>query len=61
MDDRGDELFQPPGVVREKLARNYEDADLLRRLLKLSVAAAEKARERKTKDLPRKAASHEAQ
>jgi hypothetical protein len=51
------ELIPPPGVVREKLARNYEDADLLRRLLKLSVAAAEKVRERKTKDRPGKAVS----
>jgi hypothetical protein len=38
-------LIPPPGVVREKLAQNYEEADLLRRLLKLSVAAAEKARD----------------
>jgi hypothetical protein len=41
------ELIPPPGIVREKLAQNYEEADLLRRLLKLSIAAAEKAHERK--------------
>jgi hypothetical protein len=42
------DLIPPPGVVRERLARNYEDADLLRRLLKLSVAAAEQKRQRGT-------------
>jgi hypothetical protein len=57
MEEPERELIPPPGVVREKLARNYEDADLLRRLLKLSVAAAERARERKTKHGPGKAVS----
>jgi hypothetical protein len=33
-------LIPPPSVVREKLSRNYHQADLLRRLLKLSLAAA---------------------
>jgi hypothetical protein len=42
MDNDARELIPPPGVVRERLARAYEDADLLRRLLKLSVAAAER-------------------
>jgi hypothetical protein len=50
-------LIPPPGVVREKLARNYEEADLLRRLLKLSVAAAEKTRSRTPRDRSGKAAT----
>ena len=36
------ELIPSPSVVREKLARNYEEAGLLRRLLKLAEDAAEK-------------------
>jgi hypothetical protein len=55
MDERGDELLPAPDILRERLARNYEEADLLRRLLKLSVAAAEKARERRTRDRSGKA------
>jgi hypothetical protein len=35
-------LIPPPAVVRERLARNYREADVLRRLLKLSLAAAER-------------------
>jgi hypothetical protein len=57
MHERGDELIPPPGIIREKLARNYEEADLLRRLLKMSVAVAEKARERKTRDRSGKVAT----
>jgi len=36
------ELIPSASVVREKLARNYEEAGLLRRLLKLAEDAAEK-------------------
>ncbi len=33
-------LIPPPSVVREKLSQNLQQGDLLRRLLKLSLAAA---------------------
>jgi hypothetical protein len=46
MDDPTSDLIPPPGIVRERLARNYEDADLLRRLLRLSESAALRARSR---------------
>jgi hypothetical protein len=45
--EREPELIPPPAVVREKLARNYEEAGLLRRLLKLAEDAAEKNDRRK--------------
>jgi len=36
-----DELIPPPPIVRERLGQNLREARLLRRLLRLSVAAAE--------------------
>lgn len=36
-----DELIPPPPVVRERLAASLRQANLLRRLLRLSVRAAE--------------------
>jgi hypothetical protein len=53
MDNDARELIPSPGVVRELLARNYEDADLLRRLLKLAVAAAERKQQRQLNPSPR--------
>ena len=41
------ELIPSPSVVREKLARNYEEASLLRRLLKLAEDAVAKSVRRK--------------
>jgi hypothetical protein len=52
MDQQDHGLIPPPGLVREILARNYEDADLLRRLLRLSETAAERAGQRRLKDRP---------
>jgi len=46
-----DELIPPPPVVRERLGRNLREARLLRRLLSLSVAAAEE-RHRQTSSEP---------
>jgi hypothetical protein len=48
------ELIPPPDVVRDRLAENYEQAGLLRRLLKLSEDAASKAAEQKSGDDSRK-------
>jgi hypothetical protein len=53
MDNDARELIPSPVVVRERLARNYEDADLLRRLLKLAVVAAERKQERQRTTPPR--------
>jgi hypothetical protein len=46
MDRDEQRLIPPPDRVREELARNYEEAARLRRLLKISVAAAESASRR---------------
>ncbi len=48
-------LIPPPPVVRAVLARNYEQARLLRRLLKLSEDAAIERSKRKSEDHQRKA------
>jgi len=40
MEKRERGLIAPPAVIREELARNYEQARLLRRLLKVSEDAA---------------------
>ena len=40
MEQHDCELIPPPTAVREELARNYEQARLLRRLLRLSEDAA---------------------
>ncbi len=50
METRERGLIPPPQVVRAVLARNYEQARLLRRLLKLSEDAAIERFERKSKD-----------
>lgn len=39
------ELIPPPKVVRDRLARNLREGDLLRKLLRLSERAAEDRRE----------------
>jgi|GEM_PF-6668265 len=49
------ELIPPHTVVRAELARNYENARLLRRLLKLSEDAAIERSKRKSEDHHRKA------
>jgi hypothetical protein len=48
-----DELIPRPPIVRERLARHLREARLLRRLLRLSVAAAEE-RHRETGSEPRR-------
>jgi len=50
------ELIPPHEVVRAELARNYEDARLLRRLLRLSEDAAIERSERKSKGGTKKGA-----
>jgi hypothetical protein len=59
MDNDARELIPSPGVVRERLARNYEDADLLRRLLKLAVVAAERNQQRQRSTPPYRATTNE--
>jgi hypothetical protein len=49
MDESARDLIPPPRIVRERLAQNYEEADLLRRLLKLAIVAAEKPQDRKSR------------
>jgi hypothetical protein len=39
------DLIPPPSVVRDRLARNVREGDLLRRLLRLSEKAVEDRRE----------------
>ena len=51
-----DELIPRPPIVRERLARHPREARLLRRLLRLSVAAAEE-RHRETGSEPRREAA----
>jgi hypothetical protein len=46
MDKRERTLIAPPAVIREELARNYEQARLLRRLLKVSEDATIESRSR---------------
>jgi hypothetical protein len=41
MSESARDLIPSPKVVREKLARNLEEADLLRRLLRLAESASE--------------------
>jgi len=42
-------LIPPPSEVRERLAQNYEEAQLLRRLLKVSEDAAIEAANRRSR------------
>jgi hypothetical protein len=51
-------LIPPPAVVRERLARNYREADMLRRLLKLSLAAAERGVDLRPRSPADKQGSH---
>jgi hypothetical protein len=46
MEKRERGLIAPPAVIREELARNYEQARLLRRLLKVSEDAAIESQQR---------------
>jgi hypothetical protein len=58
MEKRERGLIAPPAVIREELARNYEQARLLRRLLKVSEDAAVESRRRNPQ--PEAARSEEA-
>jgi len=49
-------IIPPPPLVRDRLARSLREARLLRRLLRLSVAAAEE-RHRETASKPRQTAA----
>jgi hypothetical protein len=54
-----DELIPSPPIVRDRLARSLREARLLRRLLRLSVAAAEERRREKPLDVPQTARGRE--
>ncbi len=54
-----EELIPRPPVVREHLARSLREARLLRRLLRLSVAAAEERHREKAVDAPETARGRE--
>jgi hypothetical protein len=54
MEQHESKLIPPPTAVREELARNYEQARLLRRLLRLSEDAAVESHRRLTEDRPRR-------
>jgi len=45
-------IIPPPPIVRDRLARSLREARLLRRLLRLSVAAAEERHREKPVDAP---------
>jgi hypothetical protein len=46
MEKREHRLIAPPAIIREELARNYEQARLLRRLLRVSEDAVIEERRR---------------
>ena len=59
MEKRERGLIAPPAVIREELARTYEQARLLRRLLKVSEDAAIGSRQRLPQpETPRGEARH---
>jgi hypothetical protein len=60
MEQRQCGLIPPPTVVREELARNYEQARWLRRLLKLSEDAAVESHRRVSEYRPRRKPKPEA-
>jgi hypothetical protein len=60
MEQHDCELIPPPTVVREELARNYEQARLLRRLLRLSEDAAVESHRRVSEHRPRRKPQPEA-
>jgi hypothetical protein len=54
-----DDLIPRPPIVRDRLARNLKEARLLRRLLRLAVAAAEERHRENPLDAPQTAAGRE--